>query len=209
MPASIRGLSVSLIVLGLATSLARANDPDQIKESLNRVTTALRNGDARTAKPYVIDEENNQKLVESLARYAKSLDAFYKAAVAQFGKEGEDNPCVGGARIELGQLPYMPQLAYLDEAQIAINGDTATIPPKRRGLGLSANFKKQGGMSKLVIDAGLKKASRHALINESMTNAYIELSGETKRGKYHTPNELQRAWLDKTSQAIQNSSPSH
>jgi hypothetical protein len=203
MSASIRASLVSLIVLLAATALLRADETDQMRKSFDAVTTALKGADGRTAKAYVIDEENNQKLVESLAKLEKSLKEFYKAAVAEFGKEGED---IGGAKIQAEHLPYLPDWAYLDDSKTAIQGDIATVPPKRRGVGLPATFKKEGGMWKLVVVADSKKAAQDALVTDNLANAYIELTGDTKRGKYHTPNDLQRAWRDKTWQAIQNSS---
>jgi hypothetical protein len=181
-----------MIIFGYATALARAGDKEQIGASITALATALSNGDGKTAKTFIVNEENNQKLVESAARIAKGSKELQKAAVTQFGAEGKE---VGDAGLMAKNPPYMPVLRDLDQSRIVINGDTATVPPKH-SYGRVVTFKREGGIWKLEIQAKPDLALRHAIWAGHIADSLQRLAREISAGKYSTAKQAQQAYLD-------------
>jgi hypothetical protein len=201
----IRGMLAAVIVLGCAASLARADDKDDIKDSIKKLATALKEGDGATAKKYVDENENSQKMIEAMAKLTHASQGLQDAAVAKFGDEGKN---IGAGRMG-GGAPHFDK--DLDEAQITVNGDTATVQPKA-GTNTAPNapparpttFKKMNGTWKLDMQA-MPDAARMAQSSpmfEKMADAMTQVAGEIKDGKYSSVQEARQALYQKMAAAF-------
>ena len=126
---------------------ARADDKDQIKQSIKTLAIAMKDGDGATARKYVVNDEISQKLIDMLAKITKASRDMQDAAVAKFGDEGKT--LVTGRMTS--NAPHFDK--DLDEANITVNGDTATVAPKDPTKGSEATFKKQDGTWKLDLQS--------------------------------------------------------
>lgn len=202
---SIRGMLAAVIVLGCCASLARADDKDDIKDSIKKLGAALKEGDSSTAKKYVDDNENSQKMIESLAKLTHAGQGLQDAAVAKFGEDGKN---LGAGRMA-GGAPHFDK--DLDAAQITVNGDTATVQPKpgtntTPGAPNSPNarpttFKKIKGTWCLDMQA-MPDAARMAQSSpmfDKMADAMTQVAGEIKDGKYASVQEARQALYQKIS----------
>lgn len=199
MSAHIRSTLCALLVLASATAFAKADDKGDIKESVKSLAIALNNGDGPTAKKYVASDENNQKLVETLTKVTKANRDLQDAAVAKFGDEGKT---LGGNRMG----PKGPQFDKdFDDAQITVNGDTATVTGKTQGNGHAATFKKEGGTWKLDFLATAPELSQmgpQAGMMAKMADVMNETAGEIKDGKYSSVQEAKQAFYQKIAAAM-------
>ena len=186
------------VVLGCATSLARADDKDQIKQSIKTLAIAMKDGDGATAKKYVVNDENSQKLIDMLAKIAKASKDMQDAAVAKFGDEGKT--LVTGRMTS--NAPHFDK--DLDEANITINGDTATVAPKDPTKGSEATFKKQDGTWKLDLQSmpHAEQMAQGAVMMGKMADVMTEMTGEIKDGKYSSAPEARQAFYQKVGAAM-------
>jgi hypothetical protein len=208
---SIRGMLAAAIVLGCAASLARADDKDDIKDSIKKLATALKEGDSSTAKKYVDDTENSQKMVESLAKLAHAAQGLQDAAVAKFGEDGKT---LGAGRMA-GGAPHFDK--DLDDAQISVNGDAATVQPKA-GTNTAPSapgappapparptaFKKVNGTWKLDMQAmpNAAQMAQSSPMFDKMSDAMTQTAGEIKDGKYASVQEARQALYQKVAAAF-------
>ena len=189
---NIRSVLVAMILFGYATAPAPAGDKEQIGATITALSMALSNGDGNTAKTYTVNEESNQKLIQSLARIAKGSRELQKAAVAKFGTEGKG---VGDAGRFAKNPPYMPPLSDLEPNQAVVNGDTATVPPKHR-YARAVTFKREKGVWKLELQAKADRALELSIEAGHMADSLQRLAREISAGKYRTAKQAQQAYLD-------------
>jgi hypothetical protein len=183
---------VAAIVFGYATAKAQADDKEQIQGSIAALAFSVSNGDSNATKKYVINEENNQKLAASIARIAKGSKELQKAAVAKFGSQGKE---VGDAGLFAKHPPYMPYLSDLEPNKSAINGDTATVPPKH-SYGRAVTFRKEGGAWKLELQSKSNRALELSNWAGHMADFLQRLAKEINNGKYSTAEQAQQAYLN-------------
>lgn len=198
MSVHIRSALAALIVLGCAASLAHADDKDQIKSSIKSLATAMKDGDGATAKKYVVNDENSQKLIDTLAKMSKAARDLQDAAVAKFGEDGKT---LGAGRMA-GNAPHFDK--DLDEANITVNGDTATVAPKDPTKGSVATFKKQDGTWKLDLQSmpHAEQMAQGAVMMGKMADVMNEMTGEIKDGKYSSAQEARQAFYQKVGAAM-------
>lgn len=199
MSAHIRSTLCALLVLASATAFARAGDKDDIKESIKSLAVALNNGDGPTAKKHVVSDDNNQKLIETLTKVTKANRDLQDAAVAKFGDEGKT---LGGNRMG----PKAPQFDKdFDDAQITVNGDTATVTGKAEGNAHPATFKKEDGTWKLDLLAtapSVAQLGQQAGMMGKMADVMNEVTGEIKDGKYSSVQEAKQGLYQKLAAAM-------
>lgn len=190
----VRGVLAAFIVLGCAASLARAGDKDDIKQSIKALATALQDGDGGTARKYVDDNQDSQKVIESLAKLTHAAHGLQDAAVAKFGEQGKT---LGAGRMA-GNAPHFDK--DLDEAQITVNGDTAIIQPKNSTpQSRPTTFRKINGTWRLDLQSmpdAARMAQRSGMFDK-MSDVMTELTGEIKDGKYSSVQEARQAFSQK------------
>lgn len=193
-----RGVLAALIVLGCAASLAQAGDKDDIKESIKSLAKAMHDGDGDAAKRYVDDNENSQKLIETLVKVRHASEKLQDAAVAKFGDEGKSL----GANRMAGNAPNFEK--DLDDAQITVNGDTATVQPKNGDSEHPTTFKKIKGTWKLDLQSmpNAARMAQSSTMMGKMAEAMTEVAGEIKDGKYSSVQEARQGLFQKIAASV-------
>lgn len=198
MTTQLRSLIAALIVLGCTVSSVRADDKEQIKDSLKSLAKALSDGDAATAKKYVADVQNSGRVVELFASVSKAAKDLQEAAVAKFGEEGKT--ILGG---DIGTTAFT---SNLDQAEIAIDGDTATVTPTGKTQH-PTQMKKEDGVWKLDFSKmpNVAAVARPSSPLAKSIPVIQELTSEIKDGKYASAQDAKTAYYQKLVAAMNQS----
>ncbi len=194
----------TIVVLGICCLLcgcgkrARALDQSNLatpKEAVRAYGKAMRDGDAGAAKRTVTNAD--PKLVEALAGLGASRRRIIDVASARFGENGKT---VAGGSV----LPYGEEFdKLLDEADVKIDGDNATVTQKT-GDAIAITLKRVGGEWKIDYSEISKRGDLNQMLPlmNAMATANDELAAEIKSGKYATAAEAKKAHDQKMQQAI-------
>lgn len=196
--------TIRIVVLGICCLFCgcgkRAQTADQAnlatpKDAVRAYGKAMRDGDAGAAKRAVTNAD--PKVVEALAAMGSSRRRIIDAAAAKFGDDGKT---VAGGSV----LPYGQQFdKMLDDAEVKIDGDTATVTQKT-GDAIPITLKRVGGDWKIDYSDITKRGDLIQMLPlmTAMATANDELADEIKSGKYATAADAKKAHDQKMQQAI-------
>lgn len=182
-----------MLVLILITSIRAADAPSATpdlstpKAAITTFYTALMQGDAATVKAAAIADEKQTRMLDALARVMGATKAMHEAAVAKFGKDGE----------EIGQLPDARLL--LEKVQIEQQGDNATAVIPSKGNSEKVQLKKVAGVWKVDVSAmpEARQTAQSIPQMKAMIAVAEQITGEIKAGKYSTAAEAQKALISR------------
>lgn len=186
------------LMLGAALAVgggafAHADDKGDIKANGKLFADALKKNDLETARKYVVTDEKSTKFLDAVLELSNAKNKLTDAAVAKFGEDGKKLAAGGRTPVELAR--------DFDEAEIAVNGDTAVVTPK---TGKPVNFKKDGGTWKInfsgVMDEG--QMAQALPFMSKMATAMSETATEIKDGKYATVQDAQNGMRMKFAAAM-------
>lgn len=199
----VRSAAAALVVVICAASYAHADAKDDIKQSAESFAQALRTGDTAAAHKYAITDESTSKLLDGMTHLAKAHEKMADAAVAKFGDEGKSLAGNGMARNQPQQFTK-----NLNDADIQVNGDTATVTPKDQ-RGQQVVFKKDGGTWKLdMMQFPNKEQMEKGLpFWDKMATVMSEVGDEIKAGKYNTVQDARTALGQKMMAAMRSMAP--
>ncbi len=164
---------------------------------------AMREGDAATAKRAVTNVD--PKIIDALAASGASRQRAIDAAVAKFGDDGKT--VAGGSALPYGEAFEK----MLDEAEVKIDGDTATVTQKPNDATTQKTkdavpivLKREGGDWKIDYSELTRSGDLMRLVPvmNAISTVNDELADEIKSGKYATAAEATRARVLKMQQAI-------
>jgi hypothetical protein len=156
---------------------------------------AMREGDAATARRAVTNVD--PKVIDALAALGASRRRAMEAAVAKFGDDGKT--VAGGSA-----LPYGEEFdKMLDEADVKIDGDTATVTQKAKDA-VPIALKREGGDWKIDYSDLTKRGDLIQMlpVMGAIAVANDELADEIKAGKYASVAEAKKARAFKMQQAL-------
>lgn len=199
MSRSVRSALAALVVVICAASYVHADAKDDIRQSGEKFAQALRDGDASTAHKYAITDDQSSKLLDAMANLTKSHKKMADAAIAKFGDEGK--VLAGNS----GPARSQPQqfTKNLNDADIQVNGDTATVTPKDQ-RGQQVIFKKDGGTWKLDMTQFPNREQMESQLPmwDKMATAMSETGDEITAGKYKTVQEARMGLVQKMMAAM-------
>jgi hypothetical protein len=195
------GAAAALVFVACAAtmaSFARADAKEDIKSSAQSFAKALQAGDAAEAHKYAITNDQSSKLLDTMAHLTKAHKKMTDAAVAKFGDEGKTlmggpNPAMRGPE----------QIAKdMNDADIQINGDTATITPKAGQPGQpgqSVTFKKEKGVWKIDFTQfpNQERMQQGLPMMEKMSTVMSETGDDITAGKYKSVQEARMGFIQK------------
>lgn len=198
-----RGAAAALVIVMCAGPHARAGDVEDIKQSGQAFAKAMQAGDAAEAHKYAVTDDQTSKVLDVWTRIVKANQRMSDAAAAKFGDEGK-------RMMGPGMSNRGPQQVGkdMDNANIQVNGDTATVASKD-GRGQPVTFKKDSGVWKLSLpDIPNKEQVVHQLpMMETMATAMSETGDEITAGKYKSVMEARQAFGMKMAAAMGRSAP--
>jgi hypothetical protein len=180
-----------------------ADAKDDIKQSAESFGKAVRTGDTAAAHKYAITDEQTSKLLDAMTHLTKAHQKMADAAVAKFGDEGKS---LGGNNMARNQPQQFTK--NLNDADIQVNGDTATVTSKDQ-RGQQVVFKKDGGIWKLDMTQFPNKEQMQQGLPmwDKMATAMSEVGDEIKAGKYNTAQEAKTALGQKMIAAMRSMAP--
>lgn len=177
--------AMAMVVVALGFTGCNKTDLSTPKAAGKTFATALKAGDAETAK--ASSTGGDPALIDTMATAVKNMYAVNDAAIAKFG-EADGKTVMGDS----GQ--FDPK--SFEDATEAINGDTATVTPK---TGQPMPFKKVDGVWKVDLGnlgGGLFAAMGKGMFETLGKNA-AELTDEINAGKYKTAADAKMAMEQK------------
>jgi hypothetical protein len=205
---------VVLLMLTLGASWARGTEESDVKAAAKAFANALAKGDADLTRQNAISDEVTVSIIVNLAPVVTASHRLHDAAVAKFGKDGEELAPNPGANMS-------DWSKRADQSVAKIAGETATLTPKpdqptKAGTPaeqpLPLKFKKEGGQWKVDLSgmstaAQMKQtAPRYKAIAQGMNLTADEINaGKYKDAKLATAaltHNVNAAMLD------QNATPS-
>ena len=187
-----------------------AADETALRGALKTLAKALQTGDREQIRKVIYAANpTEQKMVDAMASMAAELANLNKAAAKAFGKEQ--------AQALTGDLGA--ELTRIDQAKVAIDGDTATVvykpgepAPKQTDLA-SADPAAPLQLSKIdgrwqIPMAKLSKGATPEQIEQRLSDVDIqtkviaEITSEVTQGKYKNVDAVAEAWQAKVMQAL-------
>lgn len=183
------------------------------KDVLKQLASAMRRGEAAEIRGVLYAaNETEQRMARATADYAAALAALQRAAVAAFGEHG--------AKELTGDAPPGEEIARIDAATLAIDGDTATVtfvpdkPPAEANAQPTNSkgepdppppppepvvLKRVGGRWRVPVATLSKGAApeeiEQRLADLSAQTALIqEIAQEIAAGKYKSAEQAGQAW---------------
>lgn len=190
--------TIALVIAALCCVLSGCGKraaPSTPKDVVKAYGQAMRDGDAAAARRVVTNAE--PKLIDALAGLGGSRRRIIDAAVAKFGESGKT---VAGGSV----LPYGQQFdKMLDEADVKIDGDTATVAQKGRDA-VPITLKRVDGEWKIDYSQITQRGDLIQMLPlmNAMAAANDELADEIKSGKYASAADAKIAHDRKMQQAI-------
>lgn len=198
---------------------ANAEEP-ALRDAIKALAKAMEQGDRDTiCKSMFAATPTEKKMLEAMANMAAQLAELNKAAIKAFGEE-EAKSLTGDVGMEMGRI---------DDAQITIEGDTATVRyavPSTNSSGTPADpaapqepdadappanppltLKRIEGhwrvpISELSKDTSEGEIDQRLSDLEAQSKIITELTGEIVKGKYRNADKAAEAWQGKMMQAL-------
>jgi hypothetical protein len=172
--------TAALLLTGTRVHADAAGD---IKENAKKLTNAITDGDAATAKKYALTDEKSDKLLDMVCELTKSNKKLVDAAVSKFGDAGN--------QISAGGNPGMrkPQVMQsIDNAKVEVDGDTAVATPDS---GKPSKWKKDSGKWKVDMTnmTELSNIDKQGVFFQKLSEANQKSAQEISDGKYKTLDE--------------------
>ncbi len=179
--------------VGAATTEPTA-DYSSPKAAAKSFVQALAAGDAQGARAAVIATPQQMQSVDLLAMMAGSMKKLTDAAVAKFGEAGES---IAGQHARLEE-----NLKQIDEAQVQINGDAATLASADQKQPVT--LKKQDGQWKVDMGSmpGTEQLSQAAGAIRAMAKAATDTAGEIQADQYKSVDAARDAFQKKMMAAL-------
>lgn len=186
--------ALAATVLAGCAAFVRADAKDDIKQSGVAFAKALHEGDIKQAKNYAVADSKTSRFIDALAPVTAAREKMIDASVAKFGDSGKT--IIGEGRGAAATPQYSPK--DFDDAQIDVQGDTATLRPKNdttAGANKSLKFRKEGGTWKVDLGGTLtdEQLDRIVQFMPKVTTAMDETTGEIKDGKYQNVTQARQA----------------
>ena len=202
---------IALLTICVLAVAARASDETDVKEAAKAFANALSKGDAEQAKQHATADEVTVSIIVNLSPVVVASIRLHDAAVAKFGKEGEDlapNPAAN-----MGDWSKSAE-----QASAKVAGDVATLTPKpepstKPGAAQepmqALRFRKQGGQWKVDLSnmssaAQMKEtAPRYKAIAQGMNQTADEINA----GKYKDAKQATAGLQQNVTAALKSASP--
>ena len=204
--ARLGGIIAFIIVLCGGGVPCRADDAADILASARRLQAAWGAGNAATVEKHTINDENSTKFVKSICSWIAAQQRLGKAAVSKFGESGKK------LQFGINQFDLSKQM---DDADIKVNGDTATVTPKAKGEDpaapgqpspptRSAYFKKQDGEWKMDMTKipQMEHLSRSIGSLPVIAKVADEITQDIEADKFKSVEEVQKTLGQKMSAAV-------
>jgi len=184
-----------------------------LRDALKALAKALQEGDRDGLRRAMFAANpTEQKMLDAMAGMAAQIAELHKASAKAFGDD-EAKVLTGDMAMEIGRI---------DEAEVSIDGDTATVryAPRAAATGASTDgeadappgpppmvLKKVDGRWRVPV-AELSKDTTPAEIEQRLTDLEAqtkiigELSAEISQGKYKSAEKAAEAWQGKMMQAL-------
>lgn len=206
MSRSLGGAAAVVLVLMVAGTWARADVKEELRTSAKAFSQALADGDSATAHKYAVTDDQSSKMLDTMTHITKAHKQLTEAAVAKFGDEGKS--LMGGpANMATAQNERITK--DMEDADIQVNGDTATVVPKTNRGSKPVTFKKQGGLWKIDFTQFEQKDQmmRGLPMMEKMAGVFSETADEIKADKYKNVQEARQAMFQKMAAAMGRGGP--
>jgi hypothetical protein len=180
---------------GATTQPAPATaDYSSPKAAAKSFVQALAAGDSAGARAAVIANPQQMQSVDLLAMMAGSMKKLTDAAVAKFGENGES---IAGQHARLEE-----NLKQIEEAQVQINGDAATLASADQKQPVT--LKKQDGQWKVDMASmpGTEQLAQAAGAIRAMAKAATDTAGEINADQYKTVDAARDAFQKKMMAAL-------
>jgi hypothetical protein len=164
------------------------------KAAARSFVQALAAGDSAGARAAVIANPQQLQSVDLLAMMAGSMKKLTDAAVAKFGDAGE---AIAGQHARLEE-----NLKQIEEAQVQINGDAATLASADQKQPVT--LKKQDGQWKVDMGSmpGTEQLTQAAGAIRAMAKAATDTAGEINADQYKTVDAARDAFQKKMMAAL-------
>ena len=180
------------MVLLCTTAFCRADDKSDIRESGKAFSQALVKGDPKTARKYAITDERSDQFLDRMAEMTAAREKLTSAAVAKYGEDGKS---IGGMGANAAGRGAEINKDF-DDAQIDVNGDTATVTSAKEQQNARAGnqpvkFKKDSGKWKIDLTQlpNMDRIEQSLPMMGKMSQAMNKTSEEIDQGKYKDVNE--------------------
>lgn len=191
-------LAIALVSVAVRPATTRAADLSEPKAAAMAFATAMMTNDGPGMHAAGIGNDEQWKVTETLAKLVVSQQKLSEAATAKFGAEAK--------------MPVNNQLKNVEDklkdADVAINGDEATITAKNPQPGSEpVKLKKEGGNWKVVLEtmtgklrgAGAGDPERLGKLADAMS----ELADDISAGKFATVAEMRQALMTRMAPLMQ------
>jgi hypothetical protein len=183
-----------------------AEQPAEVKKDLSTpkaavktFVQALANGNVEMAKAAAITDEQQANMLELMTTMTGSMKKLTDAAVAKFGEAGET---ISGQKMKMGE-----NLKQIDESEVKIEGDVATIMPKDQKQ--PVKLKKQDGQWKVDMASmpNVERLAEAKPMITAMVNAANATATEINADKYKNVEEARTAFRAKMMAAVMATMP--
>jgi hypothetical protein len=160
---------------------------------------AMEMGDAAAAKKVAIFGKDEEALIDGMAAITGGMKKMLAAATEKFGAEG--------AQSLMGPNADMNIVKQIEESELKIDGDTATLAGKDSSDPLK--LKKVDGAWKVDVTSmnnDPNMAQQVPMFN-SMAKVFTDTAAEISAGKYSTVDECQQAMQAKFLAAMMSAQP--
>lgn len=192
-------LGLSCVALGASSTRPSKTDLSSPKSAAEAFVESLAEGDVANAQAAVIATPQQMQSVELLATMAGSMKKLTDAAVAKFGEEGA---AISGQNVRLTQ-----NLQQIEQAQVDINGDTATLSSQNGRKPVT--LKNQGGQWKVDMSSmpGTEQLTQSAPAIRAMAKAASDTADDISADKFKTLDEARQAFQKQMMAALLTNMP--
>ena len=197
---NVRFFVIALVVsVSASLSAAQTTRPttrptsDTPAGALRLLNIALLEGDSAAVKQLIdTNDSQEQRLVGAMADYAAALATLHKEAIKAFGKTGA-NAITGDADAQSAE-----GLDAIDNAEVSVAGDTATVHYKTAG-DAPVQLKKISGQWKLPLSqliSGADRGAEQSRLEEFASQSRLaqQTADEIAKGKYKSADDAAHAW---------------
>jgi hypothetical protein len=186
-------IAASLAAAQTSRPTTRPATADTPAGALRVLNLALLEGDSAAVKQLIQTRDAQEmQLVAAMADYSAALAALHKEAIKAFGKNGA-NAVTGDTDAESAE-----GLDAIDKAEVALEGDTASLRYKSGG-DAPVVLKKVNGQWKLPLSqliSGADHSAEQARLEEFASQSRLaqQTADEIARGKYKSADDAAHAW---------------
>ena len=202
---------IALMVLCGLTVTTRASDETDVKEAAKAFANALSKGDADQAKQHATSDEVTVAIIVNLSPLVVASNRLHDAAVAKFGKDGEDlapNPAANMSEWSKSADQSLAKVAG-DVAMLTPKPEPSTRPVAPQDQPQPLRFKKEGGqwkvdLSAMSTPAQMKQtAPRYKAVAEAMNSTAQQIT----EGKFKDAKIAALALQQNVNAAVQRAAP--